>query len=115
MPIPGADSSVVPPEKVTDYLLDVSHPVGGPKARWLLALGYDPGQPDQLANDLLNLVHTSEQFVAEPTSFGVKYKVKGALTSPTGQIGKVVSVWIIETGSPQPRLVTVVPDKERKA
>jgi hypothetical protein len=114
MPIPDADSAIVPAEKLTDYLLDLSHPVGGPKARWFLALGYDPHQPEQLANDLLNLVQTSDQFVAEPTSFGVKYQVKGSLTSPTGQVGKVVSVWIIESGRPQPRLVTVVPDKERK-
>jgi hypothetical protein len=114
MPIPGADSAIVPAEKLTHYLLDLSHPVGGPKARWLSALGYNPNQPDQLANDLLNLVQTSDQFVAEPTSFGVKYQVKGSLTSPAGQVGKVISVWIIETGSLQPRLVTVVPDKERK-
>jgi hypothetical protein len=114
MPIPDADSAVVPSAKITDYLLNLSHPVGGPKARWFLALGYKLDQPEQLASDLQCLVRTSDQFVVETTSFGVKYKVKGSLTSPTGQVADIVAVWIIEMGSSEPRLVTVVPDKERK-
>jgi hypothetical protein len=110
MPIPGADTAVIPPEKIIDYLLNLSHPVGGSKARWFLSIGYDTGQPDQLADDLKQLVRTSDDFVAESTSFGVKCKVKGPLTPPTGQAGNVVSVWIVETGTSAPRLVAVVPD-----
>ncbi len=67
MPIPGAQSAVIPLEKLTDYLLNLSHPVGGPKARWFLALGYSPNRPEQLANDLQNLVRLSDDFVAEAT------------------------------------------------
>lgn len=112
MPIPGADTAIVPPEKIVDYLLNLSHPVGGPKARWFVSIGYDPAQPDQLANDLKELVESSDDYLAETSPFGVKCKVRGSLTSPTRQIGKVVSVWIIEPGASDPRLVTVVPDRE---
>ena len=56
MPIPNTDSAHVPPEKLTDYLLNEEHLVGGGKAKWFLSLGYDPAQPAKLEQDLLQLV-----------------------------------------------------------
>jgi hypothetical protein len=45
MPIPHADDAVIPAEKLTAYLLNPLHPVGGLKAVWLLSLGYQPVAP----------------------------------------------------------------------
>lgn len=111
MPIPNAQSAFIPPEKLTDYLLNVTHPVGGPKARWFISLGYRRDRPDQLGDDLLEIVRNSSDYLDEVTGFGVKYTVRGQLESPNGGRANVRSVWIAETGIPQPRLVTAYPEE----
>lgn len=111
MTIPNAQSAFVPTDKLGDYLLNVAHPVGGPKARWLMSLGYHPDRPDQLAEDLMELVGTSSDHVDESTRFGVKYIVRGQLDSPSGTRVNVVTVWIVESDSADLRLVTVYPDR----
>ncbi len=40
MPFPDAEYAIISKEKVCEYLLDLTHPVGGPKAVWFLSLGY---------------------------------------------------------------------------
>lgn len=112
MPIPNAQSAFIPPGKLTQYLLNVTHPVGSSKARWFLSLGYHPDNPDQLGDDLLDIVRNSSDYVDEVTKYGVKYTVRGRLKSLDGRLANVRSVWIAETDTPQPRLVTAYPDEE---
>lgn len=109
MPIPNAESAVIPPEKLSDYLLNPAHPIGGLKARWFMSLGYHPDNCDQLETDLLKIVRISSDYVDEQTPFGVKYTVLGQLESPNGSLANVRTVWISETNRPQPRLVTAYP------
>jgi hypothetical protein len=52
MRIPNADRAVVATQKLTTYLLNVSHKRGAAKARLLLGLGYRPEAPDELEADL---------------------------------------------------------------
>ena len=108
MPIPDAEQAVVAKEKVQDYLLNTDHPVGGPKAIWFTAIGYSPDKWQELADDLLNLVRTSDDFVAKPSPFGVKYEVRGEIGRPGYRPGRILSVWIVEGNAP-PRLVTAYP------
>jgi hypothetical protein len=109
MPIPDADSAFVPPEKLSNYLLDLTHPVGGSKARWFLSLGYETTNPERLATDLLAVVHRSADFEQEETRFGTKYIVQGRLETPKGVLANVVTVWITEIAVSKPRLVTAYP------
>jgi hypothetical protein len=109
MPIPNADSAFVPPEKINDYLLNEHHPVSGSKARWFLAIGYDPANPSILERDLLRLVRTSADYSEVNTSFGTKYVVSGRITAPNGTDVTLVTIWIVETGDERPRLVTAYP------
>ncbi len=111
MPIPDAESAFVPPEKVSKYLLDPTHPIGGAKARWFLSLGYETDNPDRLATDLLEVVHDSSDFEMEETLFGVKYVVRGQLETPNGDLASVVTVWITEIAVSSPRLVTAYPGR----
>jgi hypothetical protein len=53
MPIPDADRATAAIEKVRDYLLNIEHADGGPKAIWFHTLGYDRSAWTQLARDLL--------------------------------------------------------------
>ncbi|WP_245524468.1 DUF6883 domain-containing protein [Methylobacterium nonmethylotrophicum] len=43
----------VPGSKLVHYLLNVDHPKGGPKARFFLAFGFDPTQPETMAEALI--------------------------------------------------------------
>ncbi len=112
MPIPGADHAFIPPEKLRDYLLNPEHPVGGPKAQWFVSMGYDPDAPQRLAADLLAVVHGAEDYSSEATAFGAKYIVAGSVTVPIGRRANILTVWIIETGTSAPRLVTAYPSEE---
>ncbi len=107
MPIPHSDSAIVPDEKVTYYLLNPSHSVGGPKARWLFSRGFDLTAPSELKNALLEIVGSSEDYSEElMTLYGAKYVVRGDLECPDNS-----RPWIAETGSNAPRLVTAYPEK----
>src|SRR5262245_57837140 len=109
MPIPNADSAHVPPEKLTGYLLNEQHPSGGGKAKWFLSRGYDLADPTVLEQDLLELVHTSEEYTESSSPFGTKYVVSGKITAPNGSEANLTTVWIVEPSDPSPRLVTAYP------
>jgi hypothetical protein len=111
MAIPNAELAVAPAEKLTDYLLNLFHPVGGAKARWFVSLGYHPDRPEQLADDLLEVVRRGDTFTTEESPFGVKYNVPGQMVAPSGQSVNVVTVWITEPSDPSPRLVTAYPGR----
>ena len=52
MKVPNADRAIVATDKLTGYLLNVSHKRGGPKARLLLSVGYRSHSPHALESDL---------------------------------------------------------------
>jgi hypothetical protein len=109
MPIPNAASAYIDPEKLTDYLLNVHHPVGGSKAQWFRGLGYDSAKPTILEQDLLELVRTSDNYIGKASPFGTKYVVSGTTTAPNGNQVNLTTVWIVEPGNDRPRLVTAYP------
>jgi len=100
---------VVPGEKLTDYLLSGTHPIGRYKSAFFLSLGYTPGEPHVLEADLKSLLLSA----AEPgdlTEFGQKLLSRGPLTGPNGQMGRVLAVWIILSGDPLIRFITAYPE-----
>jgi hypothetical protein len=112
MPMPNADDAFVPLEKLTDYLLDLQHPIGGSKAVWFHGLGYHSSNKGVLEQDLLQLVHTSEDFSLKDSPFGKKYIVSGTITTPNGKKANLTTVWIIEANDSRPRLVTAIPGEK---
>lgn len=112
MPIPNADAAVIPAEKLTNYLLNEKHPVGGSKANWFHKLGYDSTNQAILEHELLKLVRTSESYTEKGSPFGTKYVVSGTITVPTGKEVNLITVWIIEASQETPRLVTAYPGEQ---
>ena len=108
MPFPDAEHAIVTEVKVRDYLLNPNHPVGGPKATWFASIGYTIDNWQDLADDLLRLARTVDDFVAKPSSFGVKYKVPGRIGRPGHCPADIITVWIVEENS-LPRLITAYP------
>ena len=112
MPIPNSEHAFVAEIKVRDYLLNLNHPDGGPKAVWFYSLGYSRNHCLELSNDLLAIAQHCESFDTETTTFGVKYKATGLIGRPDKRPGLVMTVWIVEDDE-APRLVTAYPEETK--
>jgi len=109
MQIPNYEDAHVDPEKITEYLLSQTHPIGKSKAVWFEILGYDSSDWRLLQADLMQVAAGDVDWQAE-TQYGQKYGVSGTLAGPNGKSGEVVTIWIIMVGQQNPRLVTSYPD-----
>jgi len=110
MRLPHRDRAVVPERKLTAYLLSLSHPVGGAKARFFRQLGFDESNVDRLRSELIALAQRTNVKATEQTTYGTKYVIDGSLFTPTGKKAAIRSVWIIENAEPnRPRFITAYP------
>ena len=48
--LPNAHLAIVARSKITKYLMNAAHPDNGGKARFFIALGFDPEKPEVLAD-----------------------------------------------------------------
>lgn len=108
MTVPNAVRAVLPAEKLSRYLLDVSHAVGGPKARFLRAHGFSESNAALLATGLRAIAAEGDG-TEHPSPFGTKYVVTGDLPTPRGILVRMTTVWIVEPGDDRPRFVTAYP------
>ena len=109
MSLPNSDRAVIDPEKVRDYLLSESHPVGRFKAAFFGTLGYTPNRWEQLRDDLLALAHAGMATPGKPSPFGRTFEVNGILRGSSGRSAEVQTVWIIRANEEAPRFVTAYP------
>uniref|UniRef100_A0A7C2P2M5 DUF6883 domain-containing protein n=1 Tax=Schlesneria paludicola TaxID=360056 RepID=A0A7C2P2M5_9PLAN len=108
--LPDAANAVIPLEKVADYLLSDTHPVGRHKAKWFRRHGYLSTQPELLHDALQECAEHGDVTETIAVDYGTKYVVTHEVTSPTGKRLTLRTVWIIELGLP-PRLVTAYPSE----
>ena len=108
MVIPNADEAIIPPEKICDYLLSVSQPVGRFKAVFFGVLGYTAAEWKRLEAGLRALL-VYEAELGEKTEYGQKYVLRGLITGPAGKSAEIVTAWIILEGESRPRFVTAYP------
>jgi hypothetical protein len=109
MKLPRNREAIVPVEKITGYLLSMTHPIGKAKAKYFRKLGYREKNVVQLKEALAAIAVTNEVTEVIATSFGMKYVVDGELATTTGISVRVRTVWILETGDDIPRFVTAYP------
>lgn len=114
MKVPNAAAAVVEEEKVRDYLLSSSHPVGRYKAQFFGSLGYDQDGWRRLASDLQEILANNVSKIVE-IDFGTKYVVPGQVIASDGTATNVITVWIILTDEDVPRLVTAYPGERDEA
>jgi len=107
--VPNYRTAVVRLEKVSGYLLSLSHSDGRAKAEFFLRFGFSPEGPQALAEALLRHCAENDVVKEKRTPFGVQYVVEGPLVSPDGRNPMLRSVWVIEHGRRSPRLVTAYP------
>jgi hypothetical protein len=112
MHVPSARRALIAPEKITDYLLNLSHDDGASKARFLLRFGFSLDTPVILRDALLYHVRTYEVVRTMATQHVTRYDVHGPLPSPDGRDPLVWTGWYIRHGEEIPRFATLVPDTE---
>jgi len=84
--------------KITDYLLNDSHPVGAPKAKFFASLGFSSADPAGFTEALKEHGRTRPIVEETPTGFGTKYQIECSLPSPRGSGRCIRSIWIREEG-----------------
>ncbi|MGH2505508.1 MAG: DUF6883 domain-containing protein [Ktedonobacterales bacterium] len=107
MRLPNLRKARVEEQKVTTYLLSDERSEG--KAAFFASFGFALARWELLQDALLAHAASHEVVRAVDNPHGVKYIIEGSLTTPDGRNPLVRSVWIIETGSDAPRLVTAYP------
>ena len=106
MRVPNAELAIVSDVKLLRYVLNLSHPIGGPHAFLFdRLLGINLTCADVLRQALLHAVRDEEAVEGQTSPYGTKYEVRFDMTGPRGRY-TVLSIWIILTGSLAPQLVT---------
>jgi hypothetical protein len=114
MPIPDFERALIPREKITGYLLSLSHPVGRAKAKFFRAHGYSDYNTQVLAEALRRIAAEGQIVEQERTDYGTKYVVEGAILTPRETTIVVRTVWFVEHEGGAPRFVTAYPKGERR-
>jgi len=99
--------AIIPQEKLLDYLLSPTHPVGQFEARFFRELGYTNDNWEQLESDLREILR-NDAALKEKTKYGQKYEVSGTLKGPL-KTANIITVWIILSNEKLPRFITVLP------
>ena len=70
--LPNADRAFVDPAKITEYLLDATHPDNGGKAEFFRLFGFSEARPYQLAAALVTHAQANRVGRTEQSEFGEK-------------------------------------------
>jgi len=109
MNLPNAHLAEVDPSKVTDSLLNASHPDNGGKAPFFARLGFTPREWHVLAKALRDSARSASVTRRIESVHGRKFVLEGLINTPSGQTPMARTVWIVDRGSDIPRLVTAYP------
>lgn len=106
MKLPNAEKAIISPEKLRDYVLSLSHPIGRFKAVFFYKLGYSAENWRLLERDLRNLILSRDVASILETEYGKKFVVQGDITGPENRTVRIVTVWVILRGEDTPRFIT---------
>lgn len=96
--------------KVSEYLLNISHPDGGSKARFFVKRGFDPQNPANLVTALF--LHAQAYWPGRQIPVGpleTKFVIDGPFRAMDGSFPDLRSVWQGPTGGNSARLITAYP------
>jgi hypothetical protein len=107
--VPNADKAQVSSEKLTGYLLNLSHKRGSAKARLPLSLGYRSDNPGVLEADLRSQHLSVDVSGTSANPYGVVCEIDGVIKTPSGRAVQFRSVWQVDDGADLPRFITMFP------
>lgn len=106
--LPHRKQAVVPPRKITEYLLNQCHPQGRAIATFFLQLGFQLTRPDEFRQARLELAISTD--MTETTfEFGRKFAGVGQFSTPVGRQVRLRTVWVLRGNQPPPIFVTAYP------
>ncbi|ODS31960.1 MAG: hypothetical protein SCARUB_02933 [Candidatus Scalindua rubra] len=109
MKLPNADKARVDKTKITEYLLNKSHPDGCSKASFFCQFGFTLENWEIFAQSLCRHAKSHNVTKVVESKYGTRYSIDGYLETPDGRNPEVRSIWITEKQSTIPRLITVHP------
>jgi hypothetical protein len=107
--LPHREKAYVAPSRLADYLLSQTHPIGRWKAKVFRAAGFDETSITELERALISVARSEEVSIVESSAHGTKYVIEGAIGTPGGHRLALRTVWIVDAGTEEPRLVTAYP------
>ncbi len=108
MKLPNTEAVIISQEKIQDYLLSHSHPIGQFKAVVFNDLGYSQQNWRKLQSDLKEQLE-KDVIEKEVTEYGRKYEIRGKMTGPNGKSMVIVTAWIVLKSEDFPRFITAYP------
>lgn len=98
-------------DKLTRYLLNMDHPVGGSKAKWFKkALGYTQDNMDDLAKQIV--FDPKKAVQTGVTQYGTKFNQTTSIKGANGKVIDVTFAWMKSAEDDVVRLVTAIPTKK---
>lgn len=107
MKLPNRSEAVVEVKKLTEYLLNDQHPIGGGKSKFFKGFGFSQEEADVLEEALVFHAWQREVEQVTQSEYGTKYLLRCSIASPDGRNPCIVSVWIVK--ETEPVLVTAFP------
>ncbi len=104
----------IPDNKLSGYLLNRNHSVGGHKARYFESLGFDIHNSGLLKDALIKHLNDATEIDSSENQYGTKIIVKGEILGLNGNYSKIKSVWFIENKENILKFVTAYPNKNDK-
>ena len=108
MKLPNIEKALISPEKLRDYLLSPSHPVGQFKAAFFRSFGYTQKEWKQLELDIRTILQNDAE-KKDNIPYGQKFIIRGNITGPSNKVTEIVTVWIILNNEDFPRFITAYP------
>ena len=106
--LPNYQKAVVNIKKLTNYALNLEHPVGGDKARvFKSALGYTKSNAVQLRTTVIKQLPKFEAVSGKLDQYGQRYTVDMLIKGPNSNSAMVRTGWIIKAGEDAPNMVTI--------
>ncbi len=111
--VPYADGLRVEMSKITGYLLNLEHCIGGAKAQYFIARGFSVEDWEVFAGALRNHAKHNRVVSIRESEYGSKYVVDCTIATPNGDDWCLRAVWIDHGDDLGPRLVTAHPLRNR--
>lgn len=106
MKLPNAEHAIIQKEKLIHYLLSLIDEDGRPKAEYFRSIGFHESNVKDFERALLSVAKDNDVKKTVESRFGVKYVIEGLIVSPVGKKVMIRTIWSIDKGESNPRLVT---------